>query len=545
MSEENGRLDNLQIINYLKDLDNRINRIEARLNLGSYSSPAVSAGEDAHADADSTSAEMNVGEYWFANLGILVLAIFFSFLLSKPYPGINQFLPTVFGLVVVGGMIGLSKVWADSFSNISRYLFGSGLFLLFVSMMRLFYFTPEPVVESSLVSGLLLLAVSATVIAISIYRNSMPLNSLGFTLLALTGLLIESPYLLFILLTFCSLGFVLLHHVKDFSKLPYLLYGIILVYLTHTIWMLNTPFFGKEIKLISDPSAHVFFMVIYMLIFGFGFLMKQTSEKEEELEISISFINTILSFLIFTIACVLTIKESLFINMVVFSAAALLLAIFYWLKTNSRFSTYIYTLFSFIALSIAIISYFSFPAAFNPLIWQSLVVIAFAIWFRSKSIIVSNFVIFLLILIAYLVTTKSFGFTTVSIGFIGLISARILNWQKDKLTLKTEALRNTYLAIAFIIIPFSLIKVLPAEYTGLALIGISSLYYLMSGLLNNFKYRWMAHFTLLGSLIYIMLFGLSDIDTVYQVITLFALALTLISVSIFYTKMRLKSSAGK
>lgn len=546
MSHENEQLNNPQIIDYLKNLDNRITRIESMLDIEPYaSSPGNSADAASQKSSDSSIADMNIGEYWFANLGILVLVIFFSFLLFKPYPDINQFLPTVLGFTVTGCLLFLSKLWKNSYSNISGYLFGSGLFLFYISAMRLFYFTPEPAFENKVIEGILLLAIPVVIISLSVKKQSVPLNSLGFALLAFTGLRIGEPVLLFILLTCCSAGFVIMYRYKNFDKLFYLLLGIIITYLTHLIWFLNTPLFGNDIKIVSEPGFHIFFLLVYMIIYAAGLLTKTPSVLEEEFDISISFTNVILGLGLFTIVCLLTLKEYIFIHMILFSVISLILAILYRVKTKSKHSTSLYVLASAITLSISLISYFGLPAAYTPLIWQSIIVIALAIWFESKSLVVSNFIIFLMILFAYLISAKSFGFTTVSIGFVGLVSARILNWQKDRLTLQTEFLRNTYLIIAFITIPFSLIEVLPIEYIGLSLIGLASLYYLMSGLLHNFKYRWMAHFTLLASVIYILIFSLSEIDTIFQIITLFALAITLISVSIFYTRMRLKSNTDK
>ncbi|MBU0561633.1 MAG: hypothetical protein KJ799_03940 [Bacteroidetes bacterium] len=543
MNQKNDHLDNLQIIDYLKDLDQRISRIEMKLSIGSqFSKDSGLAVKDAGVRKEES--DFHVGEYWFANLGIIVLAIFFLFLILKPYEGINQFLPTAFGYVAVFGLVALSMFWRESFGVMSQYLFGSGLLVLFISTLRLFYFTPNPALENKILEAALLLIISLGIVLLSLKRNSVYLNLLGLLLLCASSLFIGYSYAVFIILAIVSALSVYFYKTSKFVQIPYLLFGIFITYFTHLLWALSNPFFSNQLIIVSEPKANLLFLIIYMVIYSFS-LLNKNGETNEGLEVSISFINVIGCYILFFIINYFGFAESIFIYHVLFSVVALFLANLYWVKSKSKYSTYIYSFTSFASLSIAFLAAIDSPTVFIPLIWQSVIVIAFGIYFHSKSIVASNFGIFFIIFLAYLLSADTYNYASVSFGIIALISARLLNWQRDRLTLKTEFMRNIYLFIAFFSIPYMLIKSFPMEYIGISLIILASIYYFLSIILKTYKYRWMAHFTLLGTMVYVFAFALSELDITFQIITLLALSITLIAVSIFFTKMRINSNTNK
>jgi hypothetical protein len=89
----------------------------------------------------------------------------------------------------------------------------------------------------------------------------------------------------------------------------------------------------------------------------------------------------------------------------------------------------------------------------------------------------------------YLIVAESAGGISLSFGIVALISARILNWKKDQLELKTEQMRNAYLLSALFIIPYALYQMFPAGYVSLSWIAIAIIYYFLSIILKNVKYR--------------------------------------------------------
>jgi hypothetical protein len=193
------------------------------------------------------------------------------------------------------------------------------------------------------------------------------------------------------------------------------------------------------------------------------------------------------------------------------------------------------------ALSVAIIFQLDKPLNMIFLCWQSLLVLSTAVWFKSRFIIVTNFIIFMLVLIAYLVSYWTLQIEAISFGLTALISARVLNWQKDRLELKTEQMRNAYLIIALFWIPYVFYCVFPSVYVGLSLLLLSVVYFVMSKILRNLKYRWMAVMTLLITVFYLMVFGITNPDTTYKIVSFLAAGIVLILTSAAYSRIKAKS----
>jgi hypothetical protein len=193
---------------------------------------------------------------------------------------------------------------------------------------------------------------------------------------------------------------------------------------------------------------------------------------------------------------------------------------------------------AYAALSVAIVLTFSSPNYFIWLCWQSLAVVSTALWFRSKFIVVANFFIFLFIILAYLAITGETSVSAVSFGIVALISARIMNWQKERLELKTENLRIAYLVVAFLILPLVLYTNLPSQLVGISFIALALIYYMLGKLINNKKYRLMASGTLILSIVYIFIFGIISSDTTYKIFSFLLVSIALVIISIIYAKVR-------
>jgi Ca2+/Na+ antiporter len=174
------------------------------------------------------------------------------------------------------------------------------------------------------------------------------------------------------------------------------------------------------------------------------------------------------------------------------------------------------------------------------LCWQSILVVSTAILFRSKIIILANFLIYLAIAIATMSFSGNSAISCINIGIVALLSARILNSQKDRLDLKTESMRNAYLTIAFLLLPYSTFLLVPIEYVGLTWLAIAILYYVFSVFLNNKKYRWMAIITLAITILYTLLLGILHPDNELKVLSFIIVGGVLIAISIVYTKIKSK-----
>jgi hypothetical protein len=123
-----------------------------------------------------------------------------------------------------------------------------------------------------------------------------------------------------------------------------------------------------------------------------------------------------------------------------------------------------------------------------------------------------------------------------------LTTARILKWKQNMLELKTEQMRNSYLIITLLFIPFVLHNIMPEGFAALSWVGVAVLYYIFSLILESRKYRWMAVLTLLMSIFYISILGLTSGQLIYKIMSFLVLGSVLIAISVLYGRMKNKKA---
>lgn len=530
--------------NYLKHLENRITRIESHLNITLPTEEEKSHStikSAAKSSQTEDSLEFKIGQYWLPKVGIVVLSLGIIFLLTFPYQNLSPIIPSLIGYVLAAGIFGLSYYWRESFAYISRYLLGGGLLLLFFSTMRLYFFSQQPVLTNLNIELVLLSLIVTINLFISVRRKSVYLTSVNLALGYITAILSNQPYFIFVSIAFLST--IAVYFKIKYQWHNFIFLGILLSYFTHLIWFINNPFLGNELQLVSSPEINVLFLLIYAMIFAAGNLFRGKEISEDNSLIVNTIINCLGCFVLYLIITVTTIKESLSLYHIIASVIFLMLSIAFWQKEKSKYSTFAYCILGFIAMSVAIISEFVKPDFFIWLCWQSLLVAIIALWFRSKIIIAANIIIYMFIFLSYLLLTDEVSAISISFGLVALFSARIMNWQKHRLEIKTELMRNVYLTSAFIAFPYALYFSIPTDYISLSWIGVAIVYYILSIILKNIKYRWMALFTLLLSVLYIFIIGIIQFESIYRIISFLVLGVVLLIISLFYTRIRAKTSS--
>ncbi len=200
----------------------------------------------------------------------------------------------------------------------------------------------------------------------------------------------------------------------------------------------------------------------------------------------------------------------------------------------------LYAIYSFVALSITIGGIYKFPLAFFLLSIQSLLVVSMALWFRSRFIVIMNTLLFVGLLITYMTTADSMTSINFSFALVALITARIMNWKKKRLEIRTELIRNIYLFIGFVMILISLQKAVPAQFVTLSWALSALLFFVLSVVIKNMKYRWLAIFTMVVTVFYLFIVDLQNISLGYRIVALLFISIISLGISIFYTR-RLKS----
>lgn len=529
-----------ELLGLLKNLEHRISQIESRLGILVSKDADVLPAEKVQAVKNTAFSneegdeilEFQIGQFWLAKIGIIAFVAGIVFLLVVPIEGFSGLLPPIIGLAVSAVLITLSWYLKENRSYISGYLLTSGIVALFVSVLRLHFFDSTKLIESSFVVVLLLLIISAVTLIISIRNISFSLAVLGLILGAVAAMISNSAIIIFSLLVILSLVSIYLK--IRFNWQGILITGMVVTCLTHLLWFLNNPFIGNELSITTGYDYNLIFILIYLFIFSIGNLIYPKDIKED---FFISFI-TFMNCLLFS-GTFISIMASSGSDAVFYLPASIMLvsiSILHWVKQRSKFSTFFYSIFGYMFLSLAIIASVSSPDLYIVLGWQSLIVISTAVWFRSKIIVLANFTIFIFTLIAFLFSQSEFSLISISFGIIALLSARILNWQKKRLELTTEQMRNAYLLVALLIIPYSLYVAMPGIYVAFAWIGVALIYYLLSIVLKIKKYRWMALLTLLLTVGYIFILGFTTGNNTYKILSFLTVGAVLIVTSILYSK---------
>ena len=488
--------------------------------------------------------EYRIGQFWFAKAGILAFIVGIMFVLTLPHKDLPKFLPFAAGIVLSLFFLFIPRILKSLLPQLSGYAVGGGLVLLYYTVIRMHFFEVSPIIESSALELLFLNLVFIISLFVSIKRESVYLASLSIVFGYIAALLGGDPYYIFISL-------IVLASISVYVKIQYkwetfFSISIFLAYLTYFLWSINNPLLGNELTFVSEPEINILFPFLYYILFSMGYIIKRDEQGEPLIKLINITGNSICLFGLLIISG-LTGKGSISPGITLTIASVLFIghSAFFWLKERSKYLTFILAMTGYLALSIAIIYEFRIPNGFIWLCWQSIIVISTAVWYKSRFIITANFFIYMIILAAYLFMADGFSIISLSFGAAALLTARILNWKKDSLELKTEHMRNSYLIIALLYIPFILHNIMPEGYAALSWLGVAVMYYLFSLILKNKKYRWMSFLTLIMSIFYISILGLTSSELIYKIISFLVLGSVLIAISVIYSKMKNNSAIKK
>ena len=521
-------------------LEERVDQLESRIGLASPPEPvetSVRVSESARSAQAEEDLEFAVGQDWFAKVGIVVLTLGAGFTVSLPFARLPAGMPSLIGFVLAGALFALARFWRQSFELVSGYLRGGAMALLYFSVLRLFFFGPQPLLstESLAGRGLLLLVVAFNLI-LGYRRQSPALVGLALLMGYVSAVAVGAPeFVLPVLLVLGAAGTAAsLRH-----RWPSLLLLTIPAgYATYFLWSASDPILGHPFHFVTSPAFSPGVVLALVLVGAAGSLWRRQREVEDGLTNSSALLNCGLGYAVYFLHTLTGFPATFALSHLSAAIVFLGVAILFWVRERSRVGTFLYAMTGYMALSMAIVKAAPVPDVYVWLSVQSVVVVATAIWFRSRFIVVANFLIYAVIVLAYVFVAQNETGISVGFGLVALVSARILNWQKDRLELKTELMRNAYLLSAFIVFPFSLYHLVPASYVGLAWVGLALFYYLMNLVVRSPKFRWMGHATLLCTTLYLVVIGTSRFEPLYRVLSFLVLGTVLLMVSLLFTRLR-------
>jgi hypothetical protein len=534
-----------ELLARIDSFEERISRLEELIKSGARAnSPAgrTSTSDDQEEDFTNPLSESKVFEHGLAWIGsaVLLLGMIFTMLfVNNAFGGVASF---VLGICSAALTMFLSGMIKKTLSYMAFMFAICAHLLIYYALLRLHFFTDTPVIGNLWIVLFLLMVSIGYLFYKADEAKSQLMGFIAYTLLIMTALFADQTQVTLMLFAVGTGIVIYLLNRNGWETL--LILSIFMVYTGHALWLIGNPLCGHPIAAVTAPQFNLFYLLLYGGIYSVVPLLKQ----KEKISIQAANATIILNSLAFSVMLLLVIltfySKSFMLIFLGISVLCLIYAIVLNYKIESRFDSFFYVNFGFMALSIAVYGYSNLPGSYLFLAWQSMVVLAIAIWFRSNLIVLMNTLLYSVILLAYLATSPSIDSYNISFTLIAIASARILNWQQSRLELKTDAIRNFYLVITFFVMLFTLYHAVAVDYVTISWGLAAVAYMIMSAILKNVKYRWLAFLTLLAAVVHLFMFDISKMGVGYRIIAFIFVGLTILGVSFYYTK-KLKSGKSE
>jgi hypothetical protein len=526
----------------LKSLENRLARLESAFVIPEKET-MNSSEEQVHTselllnsegiNEEEKGLELQIGQFGLAWLGNIVLLFGIIFLTQYLTIQEHRLLSVILGYLSALSIYFLSIYLKKTNVHLSFMFKMNSQVLLFYLTIRLHFFSNAPILSNKIVSVLLLLFLIVLQVYLSNRDKSQGFAALFVIFALTTGIVCDAAHFILPLMTLAACGSV--YYYYRFEWKPLLIVTIILSYISAFIWLLGNPVTGHLMELIAEQHSGVVYFLGLGAIFSITLLFRNKDKSEDDFLTGVTFVNGIL----YSLLLIFIVLGFFSKNYVILFSGLTLCCLAYSILLHSRFdwnfASAFYALYGFMAMSIALYGIFKLPGAYLLLSVQSLLVVSMALWFRNRLIIVMNSILFLTILIVYLLSSKNVNGVDFSFALVALISARIINWKNSRLQIKTDLIRNLYMLEGFCMMLLALLNAVPKQFITFSWTVTALLYFIISLLLKNIKYRYMALGTMICSAFYLFIVDLARIGIIYRVLALLFLAAISIGISIYYT----------
>lgn len=534
----------------LNSIELRLSKLESTLpisgNTDSYLSETMIQTADSSLKSEILSEEdkgleSQIGRFGLAWLGNIVLLFGITFLTQYMMNMGHRYLSFILGYFSAVSIFFLAKYLKKTNVHLAFMFKMNGQILLYYITIRLHFFSDSPLISDKTISVILLLLIVAYQAYWSIRNRSQSLAAISVIFALSTAVISDTTHFLLPLAAFTAAGVTYCYYM--FNWRPLFVVTIFLSYITYFLWLFGNPFMDHPMQLITEQHFGVIYLFILGACFSIVLLLRKNDASSDEFFVGVTFLNGIL----FTFLLLLVVLRFFSTNYVSLFAIITFCCLIYSTilhnKSDWNFASAFYALYGFLSMSIALYGLFGLPWVYLLLSLQSLVVVSMALWFRNRLIAILNSLLFLAILMVYLISSKSVSEINFSFALISLVSARIINWKRSRLHIETDFIRNLYLAEGFFMVLFALFHAIPKQFITLSWTMAALVYFLLSFLLKNVKYRYMALGTMISAALYLFIIDLARIEIIYRVLALLFLAAISIGISIYYTNRYKKSGS--
>jgi hypothetical protein len=530
----------------VEDLENRLSRLETKFGSPGYSDPGgfpadpekSSTSETRSPSSNDDSLESKIGEYGMAWMGNIVLLFGILFLTQYLHKNNRELVSLIFGFSSVAFVYLIGYYTRKSLPYMSRLFNYNGHLLLYIQAMRICLFRSSHIIDSPVLGHAVVFVILISLIYLAYRNNSQLLAVIVWLMAVITAIASGFTHVMLPVMVVISGSAILFAARKGWWT--GLIISIFFVYFTFLIWILGNPILNRSIELIEDHQLGYVYLFACALAYSLMALLPKSDQVPEN-SLNRSIILNGLGFsLILTLSTLAFFTENYFIYFGLIGIFCIGYSILLKMRGTWKTVTELYAIYSFVALSISIAGIYHFPLAFFLLSLESLLVVSMALWFRSRFIVIMNTILFVGLLIIYIFTADPLNATNFAFAIVALLTARILNWKKQLLEIRTELIRNIFLLSGALMVLFSLHKAVPANFVTLSWTGAAMVFFMLSVLIRNKKYRWLAIITMVITVIYLFIVDLSNISLGYRIVALMFIAAISLGISIFYSR-RLKS----
>jgi hypothetical protein len=540
MADQDEELE--KISRRLESLELRLSRLESAMPGGENGKPFLSEEpvsqvfplpDSELSEEEGKGLESQIGRFGLAWLGNIVLLFGITFLTQYLMILGLRYISVLIGYTAAASIFYLANYLKKTNDHLSFMFKLNAQILLFFITIRLHFFSSSPVISNKTLSVLLLLSLIALQAYLSIRDKSQAFGTLSILFALTTAIISDTTHFMLLTITLTAAGSA--YYFYRFNWKQLLFVTIFLSYTSFLLWLFGNPFMGHPFQLIAEQHNGVIYLFGLGLCFSIVLLLRKNDASSDDYLIGVTFANGIL-FTLLLLVVVLRFFSTGYVSL--FAAITICCLIYSTIlhsESDWNFGAAYYALYGFMAMSIALYGLVGFPCVYLLLSVQSLIVVSMALWFRNRLIVVMNSLLFLTILIIYLLSSKPVNGVNFSFALISLISARIINWKRSRLQIKTDMIRNLYMIEGFVMMLFALVHAVPKQFVTLSWTMAALLYFLLSLLLKNIKYRYMALGTMICAAFYLFIVDLARIEIIYRVLALLFLAAISIGISMYYT----------
>jgi hypothetical protein len=537
-----------QILMRLNSLEERLARLESEKKLQNRTQTP-----DTRPEAESDFFEVNltlsapfetkIGEYGLAWVGNIVLFFAIAFLWEYFNNTGKPVISLIVGLISAVTVFTLSHYFRKSYTHLSYTFSLFGFIILYYILLRLHYYSDKPLVGNQYVATFLLLALSGVQIFHAFRKHSQTMMGLALTLVLITAFVCYSK-IPFFLITLTVTGIVLVTFWK-FNWWKLLVFILIASFFVSLIWLLKNPV--SLVKSPDDLTYHLSFICFSLVaaLYSLVVFRKPDEAYPENFILAVILLAGIAYSVLLLLLVVLHFPTAYVPFYIVISIYSIIYSIILKFYAPWKFTPALYALYGFLAISIAVYGTYHFPYSYMLLIIQSFLVLTVALWYQSHIITLMNTFLLAILALFYYKSSGALHAVNFSIPVVAFLSARIINWQKERLNIKTDLIRNIYLIVLFFSLLYATYKALPGQYVTVSWLCTAGLYFVLSILLKNVKYRWMALAGLLVSALHLFLADLAKIDLIFRILAFLVFAVISIIISIYYVKkVKMKKAEG-